>query len=221
MTSTVINVKTEQEEKANICNEKRQESGKACNSTTIFSKRSLSSTKFYTANTSTMACLRWFVSFFKVLAIITLLFAIAIPIRYGSTHPKYLRLRFLHSMVSMVQSFSTDLTRPNLSADYRAFELLLRYRPLVKVDKTIDALEMVKRVRASFSLGSTVTHPDNCQITKHNYEYEGHSVDTYWIGNRAHDEKQDSNNILLYFHGGAYLTGNVQGELSMFSSHEF
>jgi acetyl esterase/lipase len=159
-----------------------------------------------------MASSNRFVSLVKKLTLLVLVIAVAVPLRYGSTNPKYLRLRVLHSLLSIKQSFTTDENRPTLSTDYRAFENLLRLRPLAAVNSTADPLELTKKVRASMTLGSIVPQPSQCHVNKQVYEYEGHSVDAYWI-NHAGKEQPNTDRIVLYFHGGGYIMGDVQGKL--------
>jgi hypothetical protein len=159
-----------------------------------------------------MASSNRFISLVKKLTLLVLVIAIAVPLWYGSTNPKYLRLRVLHSLLSIKHSFTTDENRPTLSADYRAFETLLRLRPLAAVDLTADPLELSKNARASMSLDSIVPQPSQCHVNKQVYEFEGHSVDAYWI-NHAGNEQSNTDRIVLYFHGGGYMMGDVQGKL--------
>jgi len=85
-----------------------------------------------------MPFLNAFFGFLKKLILFVLIMAIAIPLRYGSTNHQYLQVRLLHSILSLKHSFVRDEARPTLSADYRAFENILRMRPMVKIDPTAD-----------------------------------------------------------------------------------
>ena len=107
-----------------------------------------------------------------------------------------------------------DPDRPMLSAEYRAFENLLRLKPVLAIDRTLDPSEMMKKVRASFPLDNIVPRPPQCQVHKEVFEYDGHTVDAHWIKN--HDGKEDigADRIVLYFHGGGYIVGDIQGRLS-------
>ena len=155
-----------------------------------------------------------FFSLVKKLALLVLAVAIAIPLRYGSTNPKYLCLRIVHACFSIKHSLILDRVRPTLSAEYRAFESLLRMRPSLTIDLMIDPLEMAKKLRLSFPLGTIVPRSSQCQINKQVYEYEGHTVDAYWINQHGGKEQINTNEIVIYLHGGAYLRGDVQGKLS-------
>ena len=160
-----------------------------------------------------MPSLNNFFSLTGKLALLVLLLAIAVPLRYGSTNPEYLRLRVFHSLFSIKHSLISDPDRPTLSAEYRAFENLLRLKPVLTIDRTLDPSEMVKKVRASFPLDAIVPRPAQCQVHKQVFEYGGHAVDAHWIKN--HDGKVDvgADRIVLYFHGGGYIVGDVQGKL--------
>jgi acetyl esterase/lipase len=78
----------------------------------------------------------------------------------------------------------------------------------------VDTMEMVKKLRLSFPLGTIVPRSPQCQINKQVYEYEGHTVDAYWINHHGGKEPINTNEIVIYFHGGAYLRGDVQSKLS-------
>ena len=160
-----------------------------------------------------MATSNRYFSLTKKLALLVLVLAIAIPLRYGSTNPKYLRLRVLHSVFSIKHSLVPDPDRPMLSADYRAFESLLRLKPIVPVDRTLDPLEMVKEARASFPFDVIVPRPLQCEVHKQVFEYDGHAVDTHWIKNHRGKEDIGADRIVLYFHGGGYMVGDIQGKL--------
>ena len=161
----------------------------------------------------TMVSLSRLFSLIKKLALFVLVVAIAIPFRYGSTNPKYLCLRIVHVLFSIKHSLILDRVRPTLSADYRAFESLLRMRPSLTVDIMVDPLEMAKKLRLSFPLGTIVPRSTNCQINQQVYEYEGHTVDAYWINQHGGKEQRNTDEIVIYLHGGAYLRGDVQSKL--------
>ncbi len=105
--------------------------------------------------------------------------AIAIPLRYGSTNNQYLRFRLLHSFLSFKHSLMPDRTRPTLSVDYRAFEDIVRMKPLLETNRFEDPLIVIKRIRAGTSVRTIVPKPSRCQINKEVFEFDGHTVDTY------------------------------------------
>ena len=66
----------------------------------------------------------------KDLGILILFVSIIVPIRYGSINPQYISVRSLHSMLSFKHMLIGDKSRPTLSADYLAFESILRVKPV-------------------------------------------------------------------------------------------
>ncbi len=142
-----------------------------------------------------------------------LILAIAIPVRYGSTNPSYLVFRLLHSALSLKHSLLPDHTRPTLSAEYRAFENIVRMSPLAELDPLADPLTVIKELRLAFKNSNISPKPSECKIKKEVFEYDGHTVDGYWIDNQPNKLPIDSNNILLYVHGGGFISGDVDGKL--------
>jgi acetyl esterase/lipase len=159
-----------------------------------------------------MSVVNYLFGFLKKLAIFSLIVAIAIPLRYGSTNHKYLRRRLFHSMLSLKYTMIPDQMRPTLSADYRAFEEIMRVMPLAELDPTADILTIIRELRSGFTMGTTVPKPAQCQINKEVFEHDGHSVDTYWVDYRQNKFEKHSNQILLFFHGGGYMLGDIHGE---------
>jgi acetyl esterase/lipase len=151
------------------------------------------------------------VGFFKKLFFFVLFVAIAIPLRYGSTNPTYLLIRFLHSTLSLKHSLIADPARPTLSADYRAFENIFRLRPVPKPDPLADPLPIVKKIRPKFLIGAMIPKPSQCEVNKEIFEHDGHKVDAYWVDLRRQNVQKDSDKILLYFHGGGYILGDING----------
>jgi acetyl esterase/lipase len=160
-----------------------------------------------------MPSLYGFFGFLKKLAAIVLILAIAIPLRYGSTNRHYLSLRLLHSALSLKHFIISDSVRPTLSADYRAFEDILRMKPLVKRNPSEDPLTLVKRIRSFSKMSNLIPKPSHCQITKEVFEHDSHTVDTYWIDNHQRKFQRHADHIILYFHGGGYLLGDIDGKL--------
>ncbi len=148
----------------------------------------------------------------KKLVILVVIVAIAIPIRYGSTNRKHLSLRVLHSALSWKRTFLPDPTRPTLSADYRAFEDIIRMKPLADHDPLEDPLVVIKRLRTSFGMSNIIPKPSLCQIRQEIFEHDGHSVDTYWIEYSTRKFQVKTDKLIVYFHGGAYMVGHIHSK---------
>jgi acetyl esterase/lipase len=153
-----------------------------------------------------------FFGFLKKLTIFALILAIAIPLHYGSTNHRYLRMRLHHSMLSLKHTIIPDHARPNLSADYRAFEEIMTMTPLAKFDPTADIFTIMKELRLAFTMGTTVPKPSQCQVNKEVFHHDGHSVDTYWIDYPPRKFQRNSDKFILYFHGGGYMIGDIHGK---------
>jgi acetyl esterase/lipase len=149
----------------------------------------------------------------KKLTLFILIVAIAIPLGYGSTSPKYLIVRFIHSILSLKHALLSDQTRPTLSADYRAFENLLRLNSKPKRDPTTDSLTTVREFRSVFTFESIVPQPSQCQVNKEVFHHDGHSVDAYWVDYSSRKFQRNTDKLILYFHGGGYIAGDIHGEL--------
>lgn len=143
--------------------------------------------------------------------VLILILTIAIPLRYGSTDPKYLLVRCIHSILSIKHSLISDPNRPELSADYRAFESLFRLKPIPKPDPTIDPLPLIKSIRPRFLIGTLIPKPTQCQIKKETIEHNGHTVDTYWVHHRQINPLTPTDHLLLYLHGGGFIMGDIHG----------
>ncbi|UJR24104.1 hypothetical protein I4U23_027071 [Adineta vaga] len=147
--------------------------------------------------------------FIRNLSILVLIIAVLIPFRYGSINPQYLRVRCIHSFLSLTYTFIKDENRPTLSADYRAFETLLRLKPLVELDPLADPKSVIKEIRSAFTLSVIVPKPTLCQVKKQIYTHQGHTVDAYWVNHHRTNEQFNTKNIVIYLHGGAYLAGDI------------
>ena len=158
-----------------------------------------------------MSSLQALIGFLKKLAIIILMFAVAIPFRYGSIDPQYLTLRLLHSALSLKHCILSDPTRPTLSADYRAFENILRMTRR-QHDPSDDPFLVTANLRSTFKMGSIIPKPSQCQVNREIFKHDGHLVDAYWIDNHQRKFQKNSDKLLLYLHGGAYIVGDVHSE---------
>lgn len=164
-----------------------------------------------------MSLFNTFLGLLKKFLLFVLILAIAIPLRYGSTDRQYLTFRLLHSVLSIKNGFLPDSARPTLSADYRAFEDMLRMKPIAEQDPLADPIIFVKNIRSSFTMGSIFPKPSQCQINNEIFEYDGHSVQTYWVDNPTRKFQGKSDKLLLYFHGGGYILGDIHSKLFCFS----
>jgi len=160
-----------------------------------------------------MPFLRAFFGLLRKLAVFVLIVAIAIPLRYGSANPQYLTLRLLHSILSFKHCLIPDRARPALSAEYRAFEDIVRIQTTAKPDLLADPVTVVKNLRSNFTIDIVIPKPSQCQINKEIFEHDGHSVDTYWVDYPTRKFQIKSDKLLLYFHGGAYLMGDIHSKL--------
>jgi acetyl esterase/lipase len=160
-----------------------------------------------------MSLINTSVASFKKLLLFILIVAVAIPLWYGSTNRQYLQLRLFHSALSLKHSLLSDAARPTLSADYRAFEEILRMKPIAERDPTADILTIIKEFRKNFAMGTLIPKPSQCQISKEVFKHEGHSVDTYWIDYSPRKFNKNSDKLIIYLHGGGYMMGDIDGEL--------
>ena len=141
---------------------------------------------------------------FKKTIVLILILAIAIPLKYRSTDPKYLIVRCLHSIFTIKHWF----VQSELSAEYRAFESLFRLKPIPKPDPSIDPLPLIKTIRPRFLLGTLIPKPSQCQIRNETIEHNGHTVETYWV---HHHSQQKIDRIVFYLHGGGFIMGDIHG----------
>jgi acetyl esterase/lipase len=86
-------------------------------------------------------------------------------------------------------------------------------KPISKLDQLTDPVILVKNLRSKFVMNTIIPKPSQCQINKEIFEYDGHSVDTYWIDYPTRKFQTKSDKLLLYFHGGAYLVGDIHSKL--------
>ena len=108
-----------------------------------------------------------------------------------------------------------DHARPTLSAEYRAFESILRLNPLPELDPSDDPLTVIKELRWTFSKSSINPKPASCKIRKEVFEDDGVMADGFWVDNQPTSLPLDSNKILLYVHGGGLISGDVHSKLSI------
>ncbi len=160
-----------------------------------------------------MASLYDFFGLLKKLAILVLIVAIAIPIRYRSTNPQHLVLRVLHSIFSLKHCLLSDRARPTLSTEYRAIEDIIRMTSEAKRDPLADPAIVVKNLRSTFGFNIVIPKPSQCQINKEVFEHNGHTVDTYWVENHQKKFQRHADHIILYFHGGGYIMGDIDSKL--------
>ncbi|CAF3410876.1 unnamed protein product [Rotaria socialis] len=157
-----------------------------------------------------MACSNCCYSLIKNVTLLIVMLAIGIPLYYNSTNPLYLQIRVIHSLISIKHMLVPDAARPKLTAEYRAFEGILGSFKSIQYDPMMDPLERVKQMRASFSFGKTIPRSSECRFKKELFKYEERTAEAYWINNLKQENKWETDQILLYFHGGGYMLGDFQ-----------
>ncbi|CAF3325789.1 unnamed protein product [Rotaria sp. Silwood2] len=150
-----------------------------------------------------------FFGILKKLTLFSLIVAVAIPFYYSSTSHQYVCLRFYHSMLSLKYSLISDQSRPTLSADYRAFEEIMLNVPLAELDQKVDILNVIKDLRTTFTMNTIIPKPSQCQINKEAFQHDEQLVDTYWINYSKKKFEKNSDKLLVYFHGGGYMLGDI------------
>ena len=146
----------------------------------------------------------------KKFFLMMLIASAAISMQYQSINHQYLALCSGHSLLSFAYSLMPDSTRPTLSADYRAFETIVRMNPIGGDDPNIQPAVMIKNLRSNQGISIIVPKPPQCEITQELFEHDGHFVNTYWIDNYPHEFRRDNDPLLIYFHGGGYIMGDIQ-----------
>jgi hypothetical protein len=159
-----------------------------------------------------MSLLGPFLGLLKILSTLVLIVAIAVSVRYRSTNTEYLTIRLLHSILSFKHYLILDRARPTLSAEYRAFEDVLRMQPLIGKDLLEDPITVVKKLRSNFDIGTIIPKPSQCQINKEVFEHDRHFVDTYWVDYSSRKLQTKSEKLLFYLHGGGYALGDIDSE---------
>ena len=145
----------------------------------------------------------------KRMALLIVVVSVGLPLRYGSTNPSYVFIRLLHSLLSLKHSLVADRARPTLSADYRAFEDILRMRPSAELDPFLDPLTLIKQLRLTLTMSNLFPKSSRCRIDRHEFEHGGHQIDLYTIDDHPVHHSSVSDRILLYLHGGAYMVGDI------------
>lgn len=146
--------------------------------------------------------------------------AISISFRYQSTNPQYLLIRLIHSTLSFKHAFISDPIRPNLSAEYRAFENMIRLIPLTEYDALTDPMIILKDVRQTSSLANVVPRPNHCHVTHEVFEHNGHTVNTYWVDDTIKNLQGHADTLIVFMHGGGYVLGDVHSKfITLRSSH--
>jgi acetyl esterase/lipase len=106
-----------------------------------------------------------------------------------------------------------DSIRPTLSADYRAFETLIRLNAISEDDPLKDARIIINNLRSTFMIDTVVPKPAECEITNELFEHDGHIVNTYWVNNNQREFQKHTDQIIIFFHGGGYIMGNIHSKL--------
>ena len=151
--------------------------------------------------------------FLKRLSLFVLIVAIAIPLRYGTTNRQHLIIRVLHALLTLKHSLLSDVARPTLSAEFRAFENLLKLQPIPAHDPLADPSIIIKDLRSTSNIGNLLPKPFHCKINKQEFEHNDHTVHAYWIDYPSKMFQKHSDKILIFLHGGGYILGGIEGEL--------
>jgi hypothetical protein len=100
-----------------------------------------------------------------------------IPLYYTkSINVQYLRLRFIHSLLTTKHARIPDLDQPKSSAEYRAFEQILRYAAVVQYDLTTRPLEIAQEMCASSLFDVIVPRPAQSQVKKQLHQQDGQTA---------------------------------------------
>ncbi|CAF1107988.1 unnamed protein product [Didymodactylos carnosus] len=151
-----------------------------------------------------------FTKFLKYLSIFVLLLSISVSIYYQSTNTTYLKIRFFHQLFTWKYQFLPSNDTRNLSHEYKAFETLLRRRTIADFNETHDPLVAIQEIRKIFNLKEVIPKSSKCRVTKQQYSSNNHVIDGYWVNWDGRErEIINSENIILYFHGGAYMSGDI------------
>ncbi|CAF1346848.1 unnamed protein product [Didymodactylos carnosus] len=140
------------------------------------------------------------------LSLIVIILGISIPLYYQSLDINYLKIRVIHQLLTFKFRFSTSDKRP-ISVDFKAFEVLMKMNPFI-IDYNQHPIEAAKQIREAYELDVLLPKPLKCRIIKQEYSYQNHTVDSYWVDDT--DENNDKNTLILYFHGGGYVFGNIK-----------
>ncbi|UJR07351.1 hypothetical protein I4U23_011637 [Adineta vaga] len=103
----------------------------------------------------------------------------------------------------------TLLTISSFCAEYRAFENLIRIRPIPEYDPLADAITLLKDMRSKSVMSDMIPKSSQCRIIKDTFEYDRHTVDTYWIDYPVRSFQKNSDKLFIYLHGGGYLIGDI------------
>lgn len=152
--------------------------------------------------------------FVTKLTLVVLFISIVISLRYGSTNPQYLGVRLFHSLLTLRYELSVDRDRPTLSANYRAFEDVIRLKPVGRFDPAGDPVTMVKELRLALTMKNLIPRSSECQIVEEEIHHQGHSVQTFWINQRTDRQRR----LIIYLHGGAYAFGDIHSSFVRSSS---
>lgn len=151
----------------------------------------------------------------KKLIFLLLIISVVIPLLYDSTNSLHLCIRCTHSLLSLTYTFLPDPVRSTLSSDYRTVEFVLRFNPLPilqSFEALVAPVTIIKIIRSLFRLEFFIPKSSLCQVNKQVYNHDGHSVDAYWINDHQINDQFNTKNILLYFHGGGYMVGDIHGK---------
>jgi len=150
-----------------------------------------------------------FVKVIMYLTVSCFLMSVSISLYYQSMNIKYLGLCLIHQLfIFEHQLFCFNDVR-NISNEYKAFDSIFKRKPIQAWNES-DLLINVQTYRKSFPLGYVIPKPSKCRVTKKEYSSNNHVVDGYWVNWEGREEETiRSEIIILYFHGGGYIAGDI------------
>ena len=160
-----------------------------------------------------MGLLSGLFSLVKFFAILALFIGIGVPIYFESTNFAHLRVRVIHSLLSVKYSLAPDTSRPILSSQYVAYETLLKNRPLIQMHPSMTLSEIVKEMRDSFTFGVLLPRPTQCQSQEKSFTVDGRQFQYYLVHHQNDQFKLNDDRVLLYLHGGGYVVGDFASEI--------
>lgn len=149
-------------------------------------------------------------NFATTVGFILLICSLLIPFYYESIDLEHLRFRLIHSFLSLKYRMKSDVDRPMLSSDYRAFEQIILMKPLGNLAEPIDPEDFIGSLRLGFNrMSSLVPKSSTCQIRHGSFEYDQHQVETYSIDDHQKPIDQFKDPLIIYLHGGGYIVGDI------------
>ncbi|CAF1065343.1 unnamed protein product [Didymodactylos carnosus] len=139
--------------------------------------------------------------------------SILISIYYQSTNFNHIRFRLTHTLLTYkyrLWSRSND-NNDQTSFEYKAFKTLMERLEIFSLNLTADPLDVAKEFRKKYQFSDILPRSMRCHIKKKQYTFDNRLVNGYWIDDSDEERQTPTANIILYFHGGAYIAGDMRG----------